>query len=309
MIGAISRVAVAMVLVAAVAGCHSSSTTSQLTPSGSGSFTATIDGVNFVADASTITVSATSFAVPGSVTISGTQINSTTNTTTLQLALGYIPGTGTYTLGVNQSTNTGGTATVQTTTSSSFGSWVTGFTGSSGTVTITTINSSQIAGTFQFTAQRSPGQSGAATSVTNGKFTVPANGFTVAPASTPGSFLNATLGGSAFVSASESGQGTGSSFGLLGTSTNTDGVLTSFSIVSTGNITPGSYPVNPPPAGGAYFVINVTIGNSSFGGQGADSGTVTITSNSGGRIKGTLSGTFGGLSVTGCSFDIKLGGA
>jgi len=301
MVGYLSRFAIAATLVATVAACNGSSS---MGPSGgSGSFSWTMDGANYTATTGYIQVTA---PTPGVLDITGTQFNSTTNTTTLALLLGFIPGTGTYPLGVNQGTNAGGTGTV--TTTSPTGTWSTPYSGAAGTVTITSISSSQISGTFQFTAPPVPPQSGAARVISNGKFSVPANGFTVAPASAPGSFMNATIGGQSFVSATEAGQGSASSFGLQGTSTTATNAITSISILSTGSISPGSYPVTPPAGGGAYFVVTVTTGGSIFGGQGADSGSVTITSNSGGRIKGSFTGNFGGLSVTNGTFDIKLNG-
>jgi hypothetical protein len=311
MVGYWSRFAIAAALVAAVAACSGSNS---MSPSGSGSFSWSMDGTNYSVGANYIQVTATS-TVPGSVLITGTQVGVSsitgtkvagTGTASVSLELGYIPGPGTYPLGVNQLTNAGGTAIVETTSGAAVGNWSTGFSGAAGTVTISSISSSQIVGTFQFTAPPQIGSSGASKVVTNGKFTVPASGFAVAPAATPGSFLNATIAGQAFVSATESGQGSANSFGLLGSSTSPSNVVTSISIVSTGNITPGSYPVSPPQGGGNYFNVTVTFGGSSYGGLGADTGTVTITSNSGGRIKGTVSGNFGGLSVTNGSFDIKL---
>jgi hypothetical protein len=68
------------------------------------------------------------------------------------------------------------------------------------------------------------------------------------------------------------------------------------------------YPLVPPPGGGTYVALVVTINNASFGGTGAgDLGSVTITSFANGRAKGTFAGTLsGGLSVTNGTFDVKI---
>lgn len=290
-------------LIAAVTACHSTSPSG----TGSGSFTATLDGVNWASAASLITVSGANSVVPGSIIISGTQ-TSGTSTISVSLLLGYIPGVAPPSLpfGVNQATTAGGTGLVQSTTSSTFANWSTGFSGAAGTVSITGITSSQISGTFQFTAPPQLGQTGASKVVTNGKFTVPLSGFVVAPASTPGSVVTASLGGSPFNAATITGTAAPVSF--LGTSTSATNVTSSVDLIMSGTIVAGtSYPLTTPQGGGSYASILVTVGSSSFGGASGDSGSVFISSISGGRASGTFSGTLsGGLSVTGGTFNVKI---
>jgi len=299
------RILVPVFLITLVASCS----TQPSSLNGGGTFTADLDGTHFQATANYISVAGTGGVVPGSAIISGTQVNSTTNTTSVSLSLGYITGTGTYPLGVNQLTTAGGTLIISTTSGTSVGSWTTAFTGAAGTITISSITSSQIVGTFQATAYPQSGVASAHKIVTNGKFTVPLNGFTVAPSSNPGSLIKATLGGTAFNAATISGQGSGSTFGTLGTTTDASNHTTTVSLTVSGSVaTGGTYPLVPPAGGGTYVAMMVTINNTSFGGLGSgDSGSVTITSFSGGRAKGTFSGTLsGGLSVTNGTFDVKV---
>jgi hypothetical protein len=299
-----ARFIISAVILAVVTACS----TQPSSTGGGGTFTADLDGTHFQATANYISTSGTGGVVPGSAIITGTQINGT-NTTSISLSIGYITGTGTYPLGVNQLTTAGGTLIIQNTTGSSSAGWTTGFSGDAGTITITGISSSQITGTFTCTAQPQIGTSGSSKSVTNGKFTVPLGGFAFAPASNPGSLIKATLGGTAFNAATISGQGSGGTFGTLGTSTTTAGVVNTVSLTVSGTVVAGgTFPLIPPAGGGTYVALNVTLGNSTFGGTGAgDSGSVTITSLSGGRAKGTFSGTLlGGLNVTNGTFDVKI---
>jgi len=310
----IGRFAIPLTLLALVASCSSSPTG----PSdGSGTFTATIDGSNFTASSSANAATANGSAtVPGFVVIQGTQITSTTNVTTISIELGFIAGTGTYPLGVNQDTTAGGGATVSVSTSGSFKSWNTDLDGAAGTIVITKLTSTEIAGTFNFTAPRALGQSGADTTVANGKFDVPLSSFVAASSTNPGNLFKITsLGGSAFNGATIVFQGSASSFGFTATTTKTVNgslVTTSVFLGSTGTITAGtSYPISTPAGGGPYISILATIGSATFGapgGQPGDNGTVTISSNSGGRLKGTFSGNLqSGLSIVGGTFDVKIG--
>jgi hypothetical protein len=301
------RVLVPAFLITLVTACS----TQPSSLNGGGTFTADLDGTHFQATANYISTAGTGGVIPGSAIITGTQVNGTTNTISVSLSIGYITGTGTYPLGVNQLTTAGGTLIVSTTSGSSVGTWSSGVTGAAGTVTITSITSSQIVGTFQATAYPQSGTASTNKVVTNGKFTVPLGGFTVAPSSNPGSLIKATLGGTAFNAATVTGQSAGASFATLGTTTDASNHTTSISLTVSGSVVSGgSYPLVPPSGGGTYVAMMVTINNTSYGGLGSgDSGSVTITSFSGGRAKGTFSGTLsGGLSVTGGTFDVKLGG-
>ena len=185
MMAFIARSIVSALMVVLVAACS----TQPSSTGGGGTFTADLDGTHFQATANYISTSGTNSVVPGSAIITGTQVNGTTNTVSVSLSIGYITGTGTYPLGVNQLTTAGGTLIISTTSGTSVGSWTTGFTGAAGTITITSITSTQIIGTFQCTAYPQVGTAGANKAVANGKFTVPLNGFAVAPSSNPGSLI------------------------------------------------------------------------------------------------------------------------
>jgi hypothetical protein len=300
-----------LTLLALVSACSSSSPTGPSGPStGDGTFTATVDGSSFTS-AKTAALATGSNIVPGVVVIQGSQITSTTNTSSIALTLGFITGIGTYPLGVNSGTTAGGAASIETNTTSSFKSWSTDLSGAAGTVTISKLSSTEIAGTFSFKAPRSLGQSGADTSVTNGKFDVPMTGFVMG--TDPGDLFKATsLNGTSFNGATIVFEGSASSFGFSGSSQKTvNGSLsiTTITLVSTGAIAAGTtYPIATPQGGGPFISIQVQLDNSTFvGAQPGDVGTVTITSNTGGRLKGTFSGNLvGGVSIVGGSFDVKM---
>jgi len=143
-----------LLLLCFVAACGggSSSTTGPTGGTTNGTFTATIDGQAWVSTTNQTATSSSANAVPGSVTLTGTKVVSATNYTTITLALGYLTGPGTYPLGVNQGTTAGGTGIVFATVGSAISTWSTNLLGNAGTVTITSLTSSRIAGTLQFTA-------------------------------------------------------------------------------------------------------------------------------------------------------------
>jgi hypothetical protein len=302
-----------LMILALVSSCSSSSPTGPSGPSGpssgSGTFTASIDGSSF-SSAKAAAFATGGNVAPGGVVIEGTQITSTTNTSSVVLTLGFITGTGTYPLGVNEITTAGGIGATESNTSSGIKSWTTDLNGAAGTVTITKLSSTEIAGAFSFTAPRDLGQSGSDTTVTNGKFDVPMTGFVLG--TEPVDLFKATsLDGAAFNGATIGFQGSSStSFGLSGSnekSVNGGLSSTTITIVSSGPVTAGtSYPIETLRAG-AILSIQVNIGSSAFFGDlPGDTGTVTITSTSGGRMKGTFSANFAaGLTIVGGSFDVK----
>jgi|SRR5579871_2488545 len=294
-------------LIGLVASCSST------TPSGTGSgnFTATIDGSAWAAAAASITVTP-STSVPGSVVISGTQISGTTNTTSISLELGYLMTNTTYPLGVNELTTAGGTAIVSSTSTSVASSWTTGFSGAAGTITLTDLTATHIAGKFTFTAVPNVGTTGGNKSVTNGQFDLNMTGFVAATSANPGSTMKATVGGTPFNGATISGQGSGGVFSLLGATSDPIGTnLTSISLVTTQPVVAGTtYPLIPQ-NGGPSISVRVTVGSTTYGGGiGNDSGSVTVTNVSGGRASGSFSGTLFGTNgtsivVSGGTFDVK----
>lgn len=147
----------------------------------SGSFTASIDGQSWTADAATMTVSGQAQpSRPGVVVLAGGQVASGIS---LSISLAFIRGPGTYPLGVNIGTNAGGIATITEAHGTNVESWNTSLTGAAGTVTITTRTSTRIAGTFSCTATALLGTSPSPASriVTNGSFDVTLNSGTLPP--------------------------------------------------------------------------------------------------------------------------------
>lgn len=274
-------------------------------PSGNGigTFTATIDGAAWASDAPTLQVSS-SATIPGTLVISGTKVISATNYTSLALFLGYIAGPGTYPLGVNQGTTAGGGGSVTSQASGVLGIWSSGFSGAAGTVTITSLTSTRMTGTFQFTAlPQSGSQASGNRVVTNGSFDVPLGaGFTLPPANNLGSKISATIAGSPWNGATVVALGTGGAFAGGGTSDSYHVSLTTSTVVAAGN----SYPI-----GNSGVSVSVILGNASWGGTGS-TGTVTISSLGNGRVAGLFAGTLprlgGGapLVIANGSFDMRV---
>ena len=98
------------------------------TRSGASNFKATIDGQKWAVDAVTtlVIVSATS---PESLTITGTRIGAGGSYVSMTLALGFIGGAKTYSLGVNQGSNAGGSAQILDQVGGTVGIWMTDFPG------------------------------------------------------------------------------------------------------------------------------------------------------------------------------------
>jgi len=276
-------------------------------PSGNGigTFTAVIDGVAWSSDNISLQVSSGG-TVPGTQVITGSKLTGGQNYIALILTLGYISAPGTYPLGVNQGVVAGGSAILSSQTGSVLGIWNTGFSGSAGTVTITSLTSTRMAGTFQFTA---PPQLGSQASgnrvVTNGTFDVPLGaGFVLPTAGNLGNRFGATIGGTAWNAATVAGVGQGGAFSLGGHGTTYNISLTTQVTVSAGN----SYAIG----GQNGFSATATNGSSSWGGLG-NTGTVFISSLANGRAVGTFSGilaagagTSGALVITNGSFDVKI---
>jgi hypothetical protein len=294
------RAVVATILaVAALAGCSSSTGPG----GGSGPFAADIDGQSWATDAAGLIVQAGSAQVPGSITIAGTHLTSATHYTALVLTLGFIGATGTYPLGVNPVSTAGGLGQIEEVNGSSVQNRSTNFTGAAGTVTITTLTGSRIAGTFSFTASPILGSNFTGDRViSNGSFDValPA-GFTAVPAANHGSSVSATLGGTAWNGATVVALGGAGSLGLTASS---DTYI--LSLTSAVPITTGTYNMD-----NTGFIVIATLSGTgtSYGGAG-NVGTVTITSFGGGRAAGTFSGTLAGqggnLTVTGGTFDVRV---
>jgi hypothetical protein len=174
---------------------------------GTTGMSATIDGQAWSAGANFVTAAALN-QVSGSYIIMGVPTGSANSVTML---INFVTKTGTYPLGVDGASVPGGFASV-----SGGGIWTTPFSGAAGSITISTITSSRIAGNFQFTAVGTSGATGTRV-VTNGVFDVPVSPATPIPVLTDsmGSTMSGTLNGQAWNGAIVSGQTTPTHFSIL----------------------------------------------------------------------------------------------
>lgn len=271
---------------------------------GGAALTASINGQGFSADlfagASATSSSAVSvYAITGAHGVSGANVQS------LLITLYNIAGPGTYPLGVNVS-NFGG-----------IGGWTEGSTsfttplsGNAGTVIITSLTSSRIAGTFSFTAN-DPLNPSSSRTVSNGAFDLAVTGTAGTVQPYQGSTMKATLGTAAWNAATiVVGAKTGGVYGFIGSST-TSGAAAGTSTVNvtlTGVTGPGTYALGP-----GKSSITVSMGSSAYSSSlSGSSGSVVVTSLDANRLKGTFSATLGSgggspLTVSGGTFDIGLG--
>jgi len=279
---------------------------------GSAPFTATINGQAWAADQIGFQVTPGSVETPGSLTISGTQVQSASNYRSLVLTLAFISGTGTFPLGINIVTTPGGTGIVTVVAgASSVTSYFTPLSGNAGSVTITTLTSARMVGTFTFTAPPLLG-GGAALSVTNGTFDIELpSSFVAATGNNRGSAMSATIGGTAWTGATIVAVGQTGIFSFNGSNTER-----SVSITPTLPVTPGTYAIGNGAEGISVQVT--TIGTPvAWGPTPGSTGTVTFTSVGGGRIAGTFSGVLapvggtgavGNLTIANGTFDIRAPG-
>ena len=280
---------------------------------GSGPMSAKIDGVSWAASQNGVLVTS-SAQNPGFLTITGTQITGQ-DYIAVSLYLGFISGTGTYPLGVNQGTTPGGGGGVIVKNGATLDLYAVDFTGDRGSVNITTLTSTRIAGTFTFVAppQLGSGAPGVKT-ITNGTFDValPA-AFTLPTGDNTGNTFTATLNGQAWTGATVVGVGdlsTGS-FSLGGTTTD--------NTVANSTLQVGLVTATPVSAGNTYDQSQVVLhfdgqaNNCCWGGAGATS-SVTITSLTATRVAGTFTANLpaiggsasGPMVITNGEFDLRI---
>lgn len=255
--------------------CSSGSSTGPVT-TGGGTFRATIDGASWVSTTSTVTASAN-----GAYTLTGYQLS---NAVSLSMTLWNIGATGTYPIGVGP-TVPGGTAIVV----SGGASFNTPLSGAAGTVTVSTLSTTRIAGTFNFSAPPVIGQSGSSKVVTSGSFDLPMSGVSsVSINDNVGSKFTGTVAGNAFTAATIVSVTPVSSGTLTLGASNTAYNVT---LILSGYTGAGTYALGS----GASRTMQVTIPGSatqSWGSTNAtSSGTVVITSATATRIKGTINAT------------------
>jgi hypothetical protein len=264
-------------------------------PAAAGSFTATIDGDAWASDAQYLAGGVTVVG-PGVYTMAGSRATSPSSALTVTLTLYNIDRPGTYPIGVSPSV-VGALAIVAEPTNG----WASPLSGAAGTITITTLTESRMAGTFTFTATPVSGGATGSRVVTDGKFDLPirtANGIPPLPPSA-GSRMNAAMGGVAWNAATVATAKTSNAF--IVTASNTDYTM-SFSLASVTGA--GTYPISittpirtiqvggPAGATGDHCCWGggVVIGHDGTIST-PDEGTVTITSFTDTRVVGTFTAT------------------
>jgi hypothetical protein len=281
-------------------------------PGGGSGLTAKVDGQSFSAEPISIVAQAVP-GVPGSFLVLGSQTTGGV-TTSLTITLYNITGTGTFPLGVSSDVY-GGIGLV----GQAGESWITDNTGNEGSVTLTTFSATRVAGTFSFTAEPGQGNAvGGTRSVTNGQFDLPLKG-TIAPVpANQGGSLTASFGGQPYTAWSLnafSHDPLGNPGLQLSTSTKDHGL----SIVLFNVSAPGTFTLSNT-GDGRLISAGHNGGDANHccwggGNTGADAGTITVTSLTSSRIKGTFSATLQPtpgkpattpLVVTGGSFDAGL---
>ncbi len=274
-----------------VGGCGSDGPTG---PGGNGGgggtgMSAKIDGVSWQA------VPISLAAIPGQAglfTLVGTMPdgNSSKNIT---LTLHSVSATGSFPLGTSFDVRGG---------RGSYGEmnaiWATETDARSGTVTVTALTSTRIAGTFEFTA--APGRGNASTvnrTITEGRFDLPLSFAPPAMPANAGKTMTATLNGTAWTAPNIVVQPLAGNQLNISTSGGTYSVSLNLAAI-TG---PGTYalgtaaPLRAIIVGGGTGGINSP--NCCYGLNASDTGTVTITTLTADRVIGTFSATLGAQPV------------
>ena len=254
--------------------------------------TAQIDGVSWVSASSARKAKVGNFGV---IEIQGSQ-----NGTTIILPLYNIDSVGTYLLGVS-GTNLGGIAQI----SDNIGRfWTTPASGAAGTITLTTLTSTRIAGSFAFTADSSFGNAQGSRTVTQGHFDLPLTGTLATLPDQYGSRLNGTVGGSPFEGATVLSTVVGSALTI-----NASNTSYSIGLVKSSFTGVGTYTVSLLDAAvvvlGPYTNPNGAV-NCCWSSGAGSSGTLTVTSLTPTRIKGTLTATLPATPGTAASGPISL---
>jgi hypothetical protein len=262
---------------------------------------ATIDGASWTADVPYVTAQAVA-SVPGAFVISGTSVSSGAGGIAILITLYNVAGPGTYALGAGQ-TVFGGIATIGESTAG----WGTPLDGAAGTVTITALSPTRIAGTFSFTATPSVGGAAGNRVVTGGQFDLTLPGAALVPVpDNAGGRASATIDGSPFSPSTIVVNDSGGN--LIVSAGNMD---RSFQIHITTFAGAGSYSLS---TSAPMRTLQVTAGTAAWGIGGVTSGTIQVTSATATRVAGTFTATLdatagttatGPIAVSG-SFDVGL---
>ena len=294
------RFALALTALAALAsGCGGDSGTNP--GPGSAAMTASIDGAAWAADENLASAQAVP-GVPGAYIVQGSHILAGSDALSVLMLLYNIAGPGTYPLGTGL-TVIGGSAQVTTAAEG----WITPLSGAAGTVEITALTPTRIAGTFSYTADAAVGGATGSRTVTGGQFDLllgnASDPLTPLPGNA-GGFFHATIGGAAFNAATVAASDFGSNL-IMSASTDTRSV----SLVLTSVTAPGTYALSSSAPSRTAAVLEGAV---QWGAGAGMTGSVNVTSLSSQRAIGTfdvtldpVSGTTSQLSLTG-AFDIGL---
>jgi len=291
-----------LALTAALAGCDATG------PDESSDYfiTANIDGVAWSSTPSMIIAVGTA-GRPGSISFQGGSISGATGRS-LAFNLSRIPGPGTYPLGMNINTATGGIAT---TTLGSV-AWTTPLSGRAGTITITEIDTERIRGTFDFTADVMASGTPQSTRFTDGRFSVPRNPeYVPATRDQEGSQMTATIAGQPFNGATIIANAPATGQFVISAS-NSEYSVTMIVGPLPG---PGTGPISVATPPLRRITVQRLPSGGFWGGTAGDQGTVTIATWTATRITGSFSGTLAPspgspgapLVITGATFDVRLG--
>jgi hypothetical protein len=259
---------------------------------GSGPISARIDGKAWASGEAMAKCRALSS--PGGLSIEGAQATDDA-ATALVFNLYNIQGPGTYPLGVGTNAIGGILAMSETDTKGGAKTWISPMNGLSGSITFTKVGAAGVAGTFTCTLKPSPGNSGDAIEITDGKFDLPLTG-TLAPVpDNAGNRVIAKLNGEPFHAVAVTSltaaqfQGPGLQFAAM------DDERT-ISVMFMGVEGAGTYSLKDADPVRIMSVVFSKAGSVvSWGPDGTrqDSGTVVVTSLTATRVKGTFSATLG----------------
>ena len=271
---------------------------------GSGPFTAVVDGTAWSADAATIGAQ-TVGGVPGGFVIVGSQVVSSNDVRSISLSLYNVRGPGTYALGVFPNV-VGGIGSYGQGGGSAANAWTTALNGYAGSITLTALTATRIAGTFHFDATDN---ASSVREITQGEFDLPLNSGGALPVvpDNAGGRLTGTMGGAAYnaslVAVTQSGA---SGVGFSSTS-DTLGVT----IALAGVTAAGTYDITTQSvASGRYILVN-RFGVSptpTWGTGTGTTGSVVVTSLTATRVKGTFTATLGPQANTGATTPLTVSG-
>jgi hypothetical protein len=259
---------------------------------GGSGFTAVVDGKPWAAEP--IGVTALAGGVPGGVIVVGSQATAGGLTRSLTITLNDITGPGTYALGVGPRVYGGIASVGEGTGGGNANTWQTPLSGVAGSIEITKIGDGRLVATFAYETE--PGKNntvGGTRSVTGGRIDLPLMGTLPPVPENQGSRLSAVLNGKRYNAWSVNGRLmdiTGGAGVVIDSSSSENAVSISLSDVSA----PGTFAFSDRAPVRALIVgLNSTDPTRCCWGlnAGNDTISVTITSLTPARVKGTFSGT------------------